>query len=151
MLETFTDLDEAELALSAVAGAVSIPFGISCTFRGHPNALTTLTGGAPSALVRLAVAKAAAFVGANCGAGLDGFETLAGQLLESPLPVWLAPSAGLPQAGPFGLHEREAFAALGSRLAARGAAVFGGCCGTDPSFIRALRARLERRTAEAPP
>ena len=143
VLETLIDLDEAELALDVLAHQVSIPFGLTMTFRADPSGPRTATGATPEAVVRVAESAGAAFVGANCGTGLEGMEELARALSRSRLPLWMAPSAGVPGAARSApMATPAAFAELGTRLGSLGVAVYGGCCGTDPTFIRALSARL---------
>jgi 5-methyltetrahydrofolate--homocysteine methyltransferase len=85
-------------------------------------------------------------VGANCGAGPEHFVKVAARLAEATeLPVWIKPNAGLPELRegktvfPMG---PEAFAGHVPALLAAGANFLGGCCGTTPDHIRALRARV---------
>jgi len=61
------------------------------------------------------------------------------------LPLILQPNAGQPEmiAGRVFYRETpEHFASLAAELVSHGGRVIGGCCGTDPSFIIALRAAL---------
>ena len=74
---------------------------------------------------------------------------LAALLRESTaLPIWIKANAGLPAivdgktAFPMGPEE---FATYVPKLIAAGASFIGGCCGTDPDFIRAVRAVVDAR------
>jgi methionine synthase I (cobalamin-dependent) len=142
VLETLVDLEEAELALEVLAREATVPFGVCMSFNRGANGPVTPTGATPEALAAAARRHGAAFVGANCGDGFAQSEALARALLGSGLPVWLKPSAGLPADGPFDAAARARFVELGPRLAALGVSAFGGCCGTDPELVAALRARL---------
>lgn len=140
VLETLVDLEEAELALEVLAREVRVPFGICMSFGDR---LVTPAGATPEGLSSAARRHGALFVGANCGDGFAASEALARALLPSGLPVWLKPSAGLPSANrAFDAAARERFLDLAPRLSALGVAAFGGCCGTDPALIAALRARV---------
>jgi methionine synthase I (cobalamin-dependent) len=58
------------------------------------------------------------------------------------LPVWIKPNAGLPviEGGVISYKETPRdFAAQAAALAEAGASFLGGCCGSAPEFIRALR------------
>ncbi len=140
LLETFVDLDEAELALDAIAES-GVPYGISMSFDlvdGEPQSLGRAT---PAELSALAEARGALFVGANCGTGLLGIEATIDALSKSRLPVWLTPSAGVPGTVPSATAAD--FARLAARLRDGNVAYFGGCCGTDPSFVRAITESLD--------
>jgi 5-methyltetrahydrofolate--homocysteine methyltransferase len=105
---------------------------------GEPR---SLGGSTPAELCALAEGRAALFVGANCGTGLLGIEATIDALSKSRLPVWLTPSAGVP--GIFPSATAADFARLAVKLEASNVAYFGGCCGTDPSFVRAISESLD--------
>ncbi len=135
LLETFVDLDEAELALEAIADS-GVPYGVSMSFELVDGALRTLGGATPAELCALAESRQALFVGANCGTGLLGIEATIALLSKSRLPIWLTPSAGVPGSVPSATAAD--FARLAVKLRASNVAYFGGCCGTDASFVRAI-------------
>jgi methionine synthase I (cobalamin-dependent) len=151
-----SDLREALLALEALLQAApGIPVLVSLTFERKKRGFFTVMGDPllPS-LARLAEAGAAA-VGANCSMTSGDMADLAREVLPARgLRCIFQPNAGTPEVTSAGIRyaqKPEEFAAdlsalvsapppAGSRLAA-----LGGCCGTDPSFIAALRARLTGR------
>jgi methionine synthase I (cobalamin-dependent) len=145
LLETLIDPEEVRLALDALSRAVTIPIGVCMTFGVAAGESLAGGGATPERLLRLAEDHGATFVGANCGRGLEGMDTLATSLSKSRLPVWLSPSAGFAGSGQ-AFASAEAFAELGERAWSLGVAFYGGCCGTDPSFIRALSARRSLST-----
>jgi len=85
-------------------------------------------------------------VGANCGTGVaDYVPTCARLAAATALPIWIKPNAGIPQLVTGEVVYQmtaEEFAGFLPKLEEAGASFVGGCCGTDPSFIAALRQRL---------
>ncbi len=89
----------------------------------------------------------AAAVGFNCVAADAMTAGLVSRLRRSVRgPIVCKPNAGEPVIGPDGLAHYpmgpEAFASIVCQCAAMGASFIGGCCGTTPAHIAALRARL---------
>jgi methionine synthase I (cobalamin-dependent) len=142
--ESFIDIEEALLCLEAVRSAVKAPVLVSMSFEKGGR---TVMGVTPEeALTRLADAGAAA-VGANCSVGPDVVEKVIRAMGTSRPDVRLLakPNAGLPQVvgGKTGYSLKpDAMAAFASRMKALGVAVVGGCCGTTPDHIRAMRLAL---------
>ena len=148
VLETFNELAEAEIALKAVRQSCDLPVVVSMTFGSGPDKTATIMGDTPQDLVRMAEANGASAVGANCGVGPDNYVKVAALLREATaLPVWIKANAGLPKvdAGgnttfPMGPAQ---FASCVPNLIEAGANFIGGCCGTTPEHIRAIRAAVE--------
>jgi methionine synthase I (cobalamin-dependent) len=155
VLETMSDLAEAELVMDLFRRELPVPFGISMTFDSGPEKLHTLMGVTPASLIRAAEAAEAAFVGANCGLGVERYLSLARVFRASTsLPLWFKPNAGLPVLE----HDQvvypsqpEGFASLAAGFFAAEASMVGGCCGTTPDFIRALRKRIDQGSADLEP
>ena len=96
--------------------------------------------------VAAAVAAGADIVGANCGTELSlaDYEKLTAELVAAAngTPVIVQPNAGSPilRDGKISYAESAAeFAAAAPRLLAAGARVVGGCCGSTPEHITAMR------------
>ena len=91
-------------------------------------------------------------IGLNCSTGPEDMRDAIRYLGEtSPLPVHCIPNAGLPLQGPDGEtifpEEPEPLAAtLGEFVERYGVGIVGGCCGTTPDHIAAIRERVEGRT-----
>ncbi|MFW5840774.1 MAG: homocysteine S-methyltransferase family protein, partial [Planctomycetota bacterium] len=72
---------------------------------------------------------------------------------NTPLPVWIKANAGLPQTGPDGqLHYPAGyrqFAEYAAELLELGVSFIGGCCGTRPGCIEAIRAAVDAQIAES--
>ena len=150
VLETFAELDEIAMALEAVRSAVQLPVVASMTFASGPDGTDTMMGNSPADLAQAARDGQAAGIGANCGAGPDNYIRVAAMLREaSDLPIWIKPNAGRPVVGadgktvfPMGSDE---FAARVTQLIDAGATMIGGCCGTTPDHIRAVRSTVDAR------
>jgi len=96
-------------------------------------------------------------IGLNCSTGPEDMRDAIRYLGEhSPVPVHCIPNAGLPLQGPDGEtifpEEPESLAAtLGEFVERYGVGIVGGCCGTTPTHIAALRERVgERVPSERP-
>ena len=152
MLETFFDLDELVGAIEAVRGVSTLPIVALMTFDADGQTLGGVS--AKDAAERLAELDVAA-AGANHSAGpAAALNALAGMqrdgLVLAALPnVGLASLAGsrviFPHATPDYFAE---FAAQARRL---GAGIIGGCCGTTPAQIAAIRSAIEEDRAPAAP
>jgi 5-methyltetrahydrofolate--homocysteine methyltransferase len=90
-------------------------------------------------------------IGLNCSTGPEDMRDAIRYLGESsPLPVHCIPNAGLPLQGPDGEtifpEEPEPLAnTLGEFVERYGVGIVGGCCGTTPDHISAIRQRVEGR------
>jgi 5-methyltetrahydrofolate--homocysteine methyltransferase len=142
-VETMTDIEEAVLAVEAVrAEAPGLPVFATMTFEQTPRGAFTVMGvSVAQACKRLQDAGAEA-VGANCGTGPEAMLAVARQFAgTTTLPLIFQPNAGLPQhvSGRLVYPQRaDAFAAHMAQIAPL-AAILGGCCGTTPEHIAALK------------
>ncbi len=145
VLETFTQLTEALAALEAARSVTAIPIVVSLSF---DRGARTVMGVAPVAAAEVLLAAGADVLGANCGgAWEDAAEALRGYARATPgTPLLLKPNAGLPQVGPQGdvyPGDPDAFARfVGSMVNQVPLCIVGGCCGTGPGHIAALRRTL---------
>jgi methionine synthase / methylenetetrahydrofolate reductase(NADPH) len=144
MVETFYDLDELETAIAAVRSVSALPLVALLTFDAHGETLAGVR--AEDAAARLRPLGLAAY-GANHGAGpaaaLAAIARMGGDgAVLAALPnVGLASMTGqrivFPHATPAYFEEFAAQArALGARL-------IGGCCGTTPAQIAAIREAVD--------
>ena len=147
-IETMTDLAEARLAVGA-ARSVSrdVPIIATMTFDRTPRGFFTIMGvDVEQACAGLAEAGADV-VGSNCGNGTDTMVEIAAELVaHTDLPVIIQPNAGLPEVrgGELVYPETPAYMAERvPRLIDLGVRIIGGCCGTGPDHVRALRAAID--------
>ena len=85
-------------------------------------------------------------VGFNCVSAPGAMRTLVQQLGRTALPLSVMPNAGYPVVTRTQVKYQgkpEYFAKELARIAAEGVRVLGGCCGTTPAHIAALRAALD--------
>ncbi len=147
VIETMTEVAEAALAARAVLETTDLPVVASLTFGSGPARATTVMGDTPGeAVAALAPLGVSAF-GANCGVGPDScVEVVRQYRWATEAPIWVKANAGLPEVvdgetrfplGP------EPFAAFVAALAEAGANFIGGCCGTTPEHIVAVRRAVD--------
>jgi methionine synthase I (cobalamin-dependent) len=146
LLETMTDLTEAAIAVRA-ARETGLPVVASMVFDSGKNKDRTMMGATPERAAAELVKAGADAVGANCGAGIAAYVPICERFrAATDRPIWIKPNAGLPELIDGRTIYRtspEDFAAYVPALVRAGASFIGGCCGTDPEFIRATRAALE--------
>ncbi|MEZ5099786.1 MAG: bifunctional homocysteine S-methyltransferase/methylenetetrahydrofolate reductase [Thermoleophilia bacterium] len=156
VVETFVDLDELVVAVEAVRSISSLPVIAQLSF--DEGAETVSGVGAHEAAERLAGLGVAA-VGANCGLGpqaaLEAIADMAGAAEGAGLPLSIMPNVGLPSRAegrityPGGTPDY--FAELAAQARTLGARVIGGCCGTTPAQIAAVKAAVvEDRAPRVP-
>jgi homocysteine S-methyltransferase len=142
LLETFPGVADLLLALG-VAHELGLPAIAQLAFVEGGFTGDGLT--AEQAAQRLESAAPAA-LGANCGAGpREVLQVLLRLAAVTGRPLSAFPNSGFPQlvdGRTFYLASPDYFAALGSDMAAAGASLIGGCCGTGPDHVRALAEAL---------
>ena len=152
MLETFFDLDELASAIAAVRSVSSLPVVALMTFDADGQTLGGVSAEeAAERLHELDVAAAGANHSAGPAAALNALASMQrdGLVLAALPNVGLASLAGsrviFPHATPDYFAE---FAAQARRL---GAGIIGGCCGTTPAQITAIRTAIDEQRAPAAP
>lgn len=145
--ETFSDLNELRAGVLAAREMTKLPVFASMTF--EQSGRTFLGVRAECAAMSLAALGVDA-VGINCSLGPKEAAPILREMRRvTDLPLILKPNAGLPDPATGQYHTTpEEFAAECAKLADIGAAYIGGCCGTDPEFIAALKSALEGKQAK---
>jgi methionine synthase I (cobalamin-dependent) len=150
VVETMSDPAEAALAVTA-ARQTGLPLVASMTFGSGAKLDRTMMGATPEDAARQLLAAGADCVGANCGQGIAAFADICRRLYAAAgRPVWIKANAGLPEMRDGRAFYRETagqFAAFVPALVEAGAGMIGGCCGTTPEFIAAVRKELARMAA----
>jgi len=152
MIETFYDLEEVVDAVEAVRSVSSLPIVALMTFDEGAETLAGISAG--EAAQRLADLDVAA-MGANHGAGLLAALHALDQMGRDGKPLAALPNIGLaslsggrviyPHASP------EYFAEFAAHARDLGARIIGGCCGTTPAEIAAIKTAVdEERQPRAP-
>ncbi len=137
-LETFTDLREARIALLAIKENSSLPVTVTVTFDENGK---TMNGSTPEAAAVALNAIGADAVGLNCSLGPDKLKNIAEKFLKySKTPVIVKPNAGLPdpKTGEYSMKPQE-FSEYMAEFYKMGVSILGGCCGTNPQYISAVK------------
>ncbi len=145
VIETISDLFEIQEAIKAAKQVCSLPLVASVTFTRDDR---TLLGDDPLKVAHLLNKEGADVMGVNCSGGPSQLLRLLKQMHHA-VPggkFWVKPNAGWPEQvggrimypadpdyfGDYALSFREA-----------GASIVGGCCGTTPQHIAAMRKALD--------
>jgi len=149
VVETMTGVEEACVAIRAARAHTQLVVAASFTFDPKPDGgYATMMGVTPERAAQEAVTAGAHLVGANCGTGSDHLvRVIARMKAAAPQAFLIAmPNAGMPvlEGGRTVFTETpEQMAAQAPRLVQAGAAIVGGCCGTGPEHIRAMKRAIQ--------
>jgi methionine synthase I (cobalamin-dependent) len=144
-LETFLDIKECRAAVIAIREVSrDIPVIAMLTFDDNGR---SVLGTPPEAAAITLTAAGADLVGSNCGLGVDGiYDILCRMRGATPLPLISQANAGLPQlidGKTIFPGTPEEMTAYHERMISLGVRVIGGCCGTTPAHLLAMRRALE--------
>ncbi len=148
-IETMTDIVEAKLAINAVKSFSSdIPIIATMTFDTTPNGFFTIMGVSIKQACRELVEFGADIIGSNCGNGIDNMIRIATEFKKyATVPIIIQSNAGLPELknGEAVYSETPQFMAEQChRLLDIGISIIGGCCGTTPEHIAAIRQVVDK-------
>jgi methionine synthase / methylenetetrahydrofolate reductase(NADPH) len=152
VLETFTSLEELVAAAAAVRSVTDLPLVAQVTVGDDAETVT----GARAADVPAALAPfRPAAVGVNCSLGpasvLAGLEQM--RAADADVPLAAHANAGLPDISTgrivYPNASAEYFAEYAAHALRMGAAVVGGCCGTTPEHVAAIRSAVSEGRAPA--
>lgn len=147
VIETMADVDEATIAVAA-ARATGLPV-VACTvYDSGKDKDRIMTGRTPEEVARALTDAGADVIGANCGQGIASYVAICRRLrAATDRPIWIKANAGVPQIlgdqVVYGVSAED-FASHVPELVTAGASFVGGCCGTSPDYIRAIRQRIGR-------
>lgn len=144
IFETFSDLHLMQQAIQSVKDKFDIPIIAQMTIGNDGN---SLFGTPPEMFASKMQQWGADVIGINCSVGpkpmLDALEKMSE---VTDLPISIMPNAGIPtnvEGRNIYLSTADYFAEYTRRFIQAGAAVIGGCCGTDPTFIREMRKSIQ--------
>jgi homocysteine S-methyltransferase len=146
VVETFSDPAEIALAVDAIHAVTDLPIIAQMAFTDEG---VTFTGRTPAEVARALRGLGVQALGANCSVGSSIlYEVLEHMLPEAgDLPLSIQPNAGLPSR----VGERLIYlsspgymADYAVRMVQAGARIVGGCCGTTPAHVAAMREGLDR-------
>ncbi len=135
--ETFTDLAELRIAVLAAKENTSLPIFATMSFEEGGR---TFTGALAECFAETITGLGVDAIGVNCSMGPKELMPIIRRIgAVTPLPLIVKANAGLPDPrdGHYSITAQQ-FAAEMSECAEIGVQFIGGCCGTDPEFIKAL-------------
>ena len=151
VVETMMSLQECRAAVLAIREVCDLPVMVSLTYNEDGR---TLYGTDPVTAVVVMQSLGADAVGMNCSTGPEAMlEPIAKMAEYATIPLLAKPNAGMPELidGQTVFNvEPEEFAEVGKKLVEEGAAIIGGCCGTTPEHIRALKEAVKGIPVKAP-
>ncbi|OJU13020.1 MAG: methionine synthase [Clostridiales bacterium 43-6] len=144
-IETMSDIEEAVIAIQAAKENTDLE--IICTFtfdRTVRGDYRTMMGVSPTAAAAAAVQAGADMIGTNCGNGMERMKDIVAEMRKAfpEVPILVHANAGLPvnEDGKVVFPQTpEEMAALTPDVIRAGAGIVGGCCGTTPEHINAIK------------
>ena len=149
-IETMSDIDEALLAIRAAKENTRLE--IICTFTFDAigeNEYRSMMGISPAEAAIACANAGADIVGTNCGNGLKNMINIVAQMREAvpDIPILVHANAGLPEIrnGEIVYPETpEQMRELIPQIIQAGATIIGGCCGTTPKHIAAMKEAIKQ-------
>jgi len=152
VIETMSDLYEIQEAVKAAKQSSTLPIVASVTFTRDDR---TLLGDDPTQVARTLAQAGAEVLGVNCSGGPSQLLRILKQM-KGAVPdgkFWVKPNAGWPeQVGGRIMYpaDPEYFGEYALSFREAGANLVGGCCGTTPQHIAAMKKALESSPAISP-
>jgi methionine synthase I (cobalamin-dependent) len=146
LIETMSDMREVEAAVKGTQQATDLPVVVTLTFDTNFH---TMMGVSPKQAVETLSEWGVFLIGANCGNGPGEIEAVMTEMAQHrPEGVYLMAqsNAGMPQYNAGHIHydgTPEVMAQYATKMRNLGVNVIGGCCGTTPEHLRAMRAALD--------
>ena len=153
VIETFSDLYEIQEAIRAAKEACTLPVVASVTFTRDDR---TVLGDDPAKVARTLREEGVDVIGVNCSGGPAQLSRILKQMTQA-VPggkFWVKPNAGWPeQVGGRIMYpaDPEYFGEYALSFREMGACIVGGCCGTTPQHIAAMRKALDTILQTEPP
>lgn len=147
-IETMSDIDEAKLAIKATKDNTSLE--VICTFSFEKNIhgeYRTMMGLSPTIAAGEMLNAGADIIGTNCGNGIDRMVEIVKEIraVDANIPILVHANAGLPVV----VDGKDIFPQTPQDMAmqvpllvAAGVNIIGGCCGTTPEHIKAIKAAI---------
>ena len=151
VVETMMSLQESRAAVIAIREVCDLPIMVSLTY--NPDG-RTLYGTEPATATVVLQSLGADAIGINCSTGPEDMIAPVRKMAEyATIPILAKPNAGLPELEngvTVYKTDPDEFAACGKRLVEAGASIIGGCCGTTPAHIKALKDAVKDMPVHTP-
>jgi 5-methyltetrahydrofolate--homocysteine methyltransferase len=143
LIETQYDLREALCALKGARKSSHLPIFVTMTFNRNPRGFFTIMGNSVSQCIKELEAHKVPATGANCTLDSSDMAILIKIMREAtPLPLIVQPNAGKPVLSLSGevtySQGVEDYVRFIPEIIKNGANLIGGCCGTNPDYIRRM-------------
>ncbi len=143
LLETHYDLEEALCAIRGVRRYSDLPLAVTMTFNKAPRGFFTIMGNTAAQFAAEMAKNDVAALGANCTLDSKEMVALTKELRGAiPLPIVIQANAGQPLIAEDGTvrysQPLDDYIKYVPDIIRSGADIIGGCCGTDPDYIRAM-------------
>ena len=147
-IETMTDLSEAVIAIQSTREiSQDIPIIATMTFDVIPQGCVTIMGNGVAEVCAKLQETGADVIGSNCGNGTKNMITIAKEFLSNTeLPIIIQSNAGIPTIVDDHVVYKETpeeFADFTKILLELGVSIIGGCCGTTPDHIKAIKEAVD--------
>ncbi len=145
VIETVSDLYEAREAVNAAREVCSLPVIVSMTFTRDDR---TLLGDTPAKVAEELHKAGADVIGVNCSGGPAQNRRILSEMRQAvpEARFWVKPNAGWPeQVGGRIMYPAapDYFGEYAHTFTQLGASIVGGCCGTTPAHVAAMRDALD--------
>ncbi len=144
LIETFSAIDEAEIAIRAVRENTKLTPICTFTFeRSITGEYRSMMGVSPTDMAAACIKAGADIIGANCGNGFAQMVAIVRELRQAApnTPILVHANAGMPinrDGIDYFPENPETSASMIPSIAQAGANIVGGCCGTTPAHISAI-------------
>jgi len=137
LIETMNDSYETKAAVLAAKENCDLPIFVTNVYDENGK---LMTGASPEAMIAMLESLGVSALGMNCSLGPDKMLGLVDRFTENAsVPIIVNPNAGLPVVvdGKTVFNtDSETFSDYMVKMAEKGACILGGCCGTNPEYIR---------------
>ena len=147
-VETISDIEEMIAAIRAIKEVSTKPIISSMTYKHTKRGFFTVMGDPIEKCVEIQETEGASVIGANCTLGSEEMIDLAKELINhANKPVSIKPNAGKPRLehGTKTVYDQlaEDFARDIKKMIDLGVKIVGGCCGTSPETIKAIKKLIQ--------
>jgi 5-methyltetrahydrofolate--homocysteine methyltransferase len=141
VIETMFAFDEADAAFNGARSVTDLPIVVSFSY---DRGVRTMMGVKPADMLKHYHDMQATMIGANCGTTLENMEKIQQEYAagQPGIPLWAKPNAGLPHmldgVTTYDVTPQQ-MGEYAQKYVALGAQVVGGCCGSLPEHIAAIK------------
>jgi len=146
VLETFTSLFELKIAYSSFKKSLEMPIVPCLSFQNGTN-YRTMMGDKIEDYIKWAEEEKVEIIGTNCGVGSEQMKEIVKKIDSlTEKPLWIKPNAGIPEI----LKDKVVYPENKEKFVENcfyicknfNVQFIGGCCGTDPSYIKYLKEKI---------